>query len=191
MILFTEMSSKGANCLTDSLFFDNDCISAFLWVREESLLDKLYSGKIVIPQEVYTELSHPHTQQLKQRVDQMIASGSAELAQISVDSEEYKTYSKLALDSSSGNKLIGKGEAACIAMAKEQGGVLASNNLRDIMTYVTEYGLTHITTGDILHKALEEGLITQAEGEVIWGNMLAKRRKLGFSSFSDYITSKG
>ncbi|MEG1758674.1 MAG: hypothetical protein RR235_09500, partial [Oscillospiraceae bacterium] len=95
--------------MTDSLFFDNDCISAFLWVREESLLDKLYSGKIVIPQEVYTELAHPHTQQLKQRVDQMIASGSAELAQISVDSEEYKTYSKLALDSSSGNKLIGKG----------------------------------------------------------------------------------
>lgn len=177
--------------MTDSLFFDTDCISAFLWVREESLLDKLYSGKIIIPHAVYSELSNPHTQQLKQRVDQMIASGSAALAQISVDSEEYRTYSKLALDISSGNKLIGKGEAACIAMAKEQGGVLASNNLRDIMTYVTEYDLIHITTGDILHKALEKELITQVEGDVIWANMLAKRRKLGFSSFSDYIASKG
>lgn len=33
--------------LIDSIFFDTDCISAFLWVKNESLLEKMYSGKII------------------------------------------------------------------------------------------------------------------------------------------------
>ena len=173
--------------MTDSLFFDTDCISAFLWVGEESLLSKMYCGKIVIPQEVYSELSNPHISHLKARVDQMIASGAAEITQISVDSNEFKTYSKLALEVNPSVKLIGKGEAACIALAKESGGVLASNNLRDISQYIAEYGLEHVTTGDILLQALSDGFITQSEGETIWGNMIAKRRKLGFNTFAEYI----
>lgn len=44
--------------MTDFLFFDTDCISAFLWVNEESLLEKLYPCKIVIPKEVYNGLRH-------------------------------------------------------------------------------------------------------------------------------------
>lgn len=45
--------------LIDSIFFDTDCISAFLWVKNESLLETMYSGKIVIPKEVYDELNKP------------------------------------------------------------------------------------------------------------------------------------
>ena len=45
--------------LTEPLFFDTDCISAFLWVDNESILAKLFPGRIVIPKEVYDELSNP------------------------------------------------------------------------------------------------------------------------------------
>ena len=55
--------------MIDSLFFDNDCISAFLWVRNESLLVKLYPGRIVIPKPVYDELSYPGIAHLKARVE--------------------------------------------------------------------------------------------------------------------------
>jgi len=41
-----------------------------------------------------------------------------------------------------------------------------------------------------LIKALNKGLITEDEGNSIWASMLAKRRKLGAASFSDYIKLK-
>lgn len=64
---------------------------------------------------------------------------------------------------------------------------MASNNLKDIALYVKELGLRHITTGDILIEAFEKDLITEAEGNTIWASMLAKRRKLGANSFTEYL----
>jgi hypothetical protein len=66
---------------------------------------------------------------------------------------------------------------------------LASNNLKDIADYVKCYGLKHLTTGDILKEALERSFISEAEGNLIWSKMLAKRRKLGFLSFSDFLAA--
>ena len=81
------------------------------------------------------------------------------------------------------------GEAASISLAKEKQGILASNNLRDISAYVTEYGLSHLTTGDIMKMALDAGYINESQGNTIWANMLARKRKLGYASFSDYLAA--
>lgn len=113
------------------------------------------------------------------------------MATISVDSEAYYLYHKLTVTPDNGHKVIGPGEAASIALAKIHNGIVASNNLRDISSYIDEFGLRHITTGEILTEALERGLITEAEGNAIWISMIAKRRKLGASSFSEYILAKG
>ena len=51
--------------MTEPLFFDTDFISAFLWVDDESILAKLFPGRIVIPKEVYDELSHPSVNRYK------------------------------------------------------------------------------------------------------------------------------
>ncbi len=67
---------------------------------------------------------------------------------------------------------------------------MASNNLRDITLYIDEYGLKRMTTGDILADACQRGLIDEVEGNVIWARMIAKRRKLGAASFSDYLASE-
>lgn len=176
--------------MTDSLFFDTDCISAFLWVRNESLLAQLYPGRIVIPRPVYDELSSPRIIHLKVRIDVMVSAGLAEIVEIIVGTEEYNIFYRLTDEQGRGQKLIGKGEAASIALAKENGGIVASNNLRDIGDYVKEYQLKHITTGDILVEAYNKGLITEDEGNAIWASMLAKRRKLGAASFSDFLKSK-
>ena len=62
--------------MSDSkLFFDTDCISAFLWVGQEAILPKLYPGRIVIPEPVYDELSNPRIPHLKQRIDALKAKG--------------------------------------------------------------------------------------------------------------------
>lgn len=176
--------------MINSLFFDSDCISAFLWVKEQSLLVKLYPGRIVIPKPVYDELAYPTTPQLKERIDFLVSSNQAVLETISIDSDTYDLYQKLTKSSDKGHVIIGPGEAAAIAMAKAAGGIVASNNLKDIYPYIKEFALQHITTGDILIEAMEKGFITEDDGNSIWISMLSKRRKLGAISFSEFIKIK-
>ena len=80
--------------MIDSLFFDSDCISAFLWVGEEQILERLYAERIVIPKPVYEELSYPRIAHLKARADGMIAREKAYVEMINNDTEEYQQYYK-------------------------------------------------------------------------------------------------
>ena len=150
------------------LFFDTDCISAFLWVKGQNLITQLYSKKIVIPKQSYNEISViPHLKN-------------------AIDTAEYQLYVDL-VTGTEGHKAIGDGEAACIALAKEKSGIIASNNLKDIDYWVSSFSLNHITTGGILVEAYEKGMITENEGNKIWADMLNKRRKIGANSFSEYL----
>lgn len=171
------------------LYFDTDCLSAFLWVKDESLLSQLYPGRVIVPKQVYDELgSVPH---LQARIDILLKKGDISLMEIRSGTEEHQLYTEFTRKPKSGRTIIGHGEAASLALAKGENGIVASNNLKDISQYITEYHLKHKTTGDILIEALDCGLITENEGNTLWSNMLKKRRKLGACSFSDYLKQKG
>ena len=176
--------------MTDSLYFDTDCLSAFLWVKAEGLLTAMYSGRMIIPQQVYNELSNPAIAHLKARLDALINSGGAAVLPILANSPEYSHYLKLISMPDEGCAIIGKGEAAAITLAFASGGIVASNNMKDVSYYVTELGLRLITTGGILLKAFEQSLITEDEGNLLWSAMLAKKRKIGAASFTDYLFNK-
>lgn len=173
--------------MTDFLFFDTDCLSAFLWTRNENLLPQLYPGRIVIPRPVYTELCRPQTLHLKNRVDSLLTGKHAAIQDIAIDTEEYHAYFQLTELPAKGYKVIGNGEAASIALAKKHAGIVASNNLRDIQIYISKFGLKHTTTSDILVDAYSKNLISEQDGNTIWHNMLAKRRRLGAASFTEYL----
>ena len=175
--------------MIEPIFFDTDCLSAFLWVNNQSLLAQLYPGRVAIPDAVYSELSNPHIPHLKARIDGMISSGNAQIRDIQAGTAEHALYRKLTSNPSAGHMIIGRGEAAGIVLAKSQGGILASNNLRDISPYIREFSLQHVTTGDILKEALGQGLITEATGNQLWQGMLKKRRQLGYQTFSDFLAS--
>lgn len=172
--------------MTNDMFFDTDCISAFLWINNTNILQSLYGGNIVLPGPVYQELSNPCIRHIKQRADTLINGGVASIKYIDVGTEEYELYNML-INDEKGAKGIGKGEASGIALAKIYNGILASNNYKDISPYIKRYNLKHIDTGQILVEALNKGLITETEGNTIWSQMLAKRRMLPASSFSDYL----
>ena len=186
-IWFMVMKKRTVMLLTEPLFFDTDCISAFLWINNQSLLAQLYPGRVVIPSAVYEELSNPGVSYLKKRIDVMIADKSAQVEDIQLHTAEYDIYRKLTISPDPGHVIIGKGEAAAIALAKEKNGILASNNLRDILTYVSEYELLHMTTGDILLEAYDKKMIKEDEGNALWQEMLRKRRRLGYKTFSEYL----
>lgn len=171
--------------MTEKYFFDTDCLSAFLWVREESILAKLYAGRIILPAQVYYELQRvPH---LLERVDTLRNQGALSVESMEIGSVEYKDYVRMTNSPEDGMRIIGRGEAAGIAMAKQRKGTLASNNLRDIRPYVEKYGISHITTGDILIAAMDVGIITEAEGNTIWSEMIRRRRMLPTETFSGYL----
>jgi len=176
--------------LTDSIFFDNDCLSAFLWVGNENLLVKLYPGRVVIPKQVYDELSAPGVAHLKAKVDVLLTNKQVSITEIVVGTELFDLYYQLTVKPDVGHVIIGRGEAASIVLAKFNNGIVASNNLKDISSYITEFGLKHMTTGDIFIEALNKGNITESQANTLWFEMLRKRRKLGANTFSDYLKSK-
>jgi predicted nucleic acid-binding protein len=145
---------------------------------------------VIIPKPSYDELSNPTVPHLKQRVDYLINSNQVKLSTIEVNSDEYELYIKLTNSPDEGHKIIGRGEAASIILAKKNNGIVASNNIKDIQQYIQEFNLKHITTGDILYEALSKGYITEVQGNLIWASMIAKRRKLGASTFSEFIKNR-
>ena len=175
--------------MTEKYFFDTDCLSAFLWVREESILARRYPGRIILPMQVYNEIQRvPH---LQARVDVLKDQGDLSVESMETGSAEYLDYLQMTSSPEGGMRIIGRGEAAGIAMAKHRDGTLASNNLRDVRLYVEKYEIAHITTGDILIEAMNAGIITEADGNTIWAEMIKKRRMLPTATFSEYLIVYG
>lgn len=81
--------------MTDDLFFDTDCLSAFLWINNTNILETLYGGKIVIPGPVYQELSNPCIPHIKKRADSLLDNNIVKLQQIDTNKEEYRLYRSL------------------------------------------------------------------------------------------------
>jgi predicted nucleic acid-binding protein len=175
--------------MTEQVFFDTDCLSAFLWVERENLIVLLYRNRIVLPQQVYDEISR--ISHLKMRVDRLISNSLATKVSITTNSQEERLYRDLISASpNTGLRPIGRGEASALTLAKFNNGILGSNNMRDIVAYVRLYNLKHITTGDILIQALEAGGITEGQGNGIWKDMLSRQRMLPTDTFTNFLKMK-
>ena len=188
-ILSLEMMMRGMKLLTKDIFIDTDCISAFLWAGNESLLSQLYPGRIVMPKPVYDEIDRPTLAWMKARVDSMIIAGNLTVVDLTSVTEEFDLYYKLTESPDEGYRIIGAGEASSIALAKAKNGIVASNNFNDILMYINKYSLEYTTTADILVDAYKRGMIDENQGNMIWAKMLRKRRRLGAESFSDYLST--
>ena len=124
--------------MTDSVFFDTDCFSSFLWTSSENLLINLFPGKIIIPKPVYDEISCPSVQHLKLRVDSLVSNKLAKIKTILTGTEAFNLYYQLTVLPGYGRMVIGKGEAASIALAKCNNGIVDSNNMKDISSCIRE-----------------------------------------------------
>lgn len=180
------MDSRGTG-MTETLFFDTDCLSSFLWVGREDIILLRYHGRIVIPQFVYDEFCRPGVQHLCRKLDNMLSAKAVIRMEIMQGTAEAKLFRCLTKTPDQGRPAIGKGEASALVLAKAHGGIIASNNLRDIKAYATEFGIPILTTADIMVEAFTDYFITQEVGDAIWKDMLLKRRKLPAGSFSDYL----
>lgn len=174
--------------MTEPLFLDTDCLSTFLVVGQENLVLRLYAGRIGIPQQVYEELKKVHF--MKSKVDALRQAGKVVLYQISASTVEGDLYFKLINKPDQGYKVIGNGEAAAITLTKQYNGILGSNNMRDILPYIRLYHLQHRTSADIMAEALDQHLISEGQGNVIWRDMRQRNRKLPADTFTEFLASR-
>lgn len=174
--------------MTEQLFLDTDCFSTFLVVGHENLILQLYAGRIGIPQQVYAELRKAVF--LKNKIDALLTARRMVLYHIDAGTESEALYLKLTTSPDKGYKLIGSGEAAAIALAKQHDGILGSNNLRDILPYIRLFNLKHRTSADVMVEALDQHLISEGQGNVIWRDMLRRNRKLPTDTFSEFLVSR-
>ncbi len=157
-------------------------------VGHENLVLRLYAGRIGIPQPVYDELKKVYF--LKSTVDSLRKAGKVILYQITAGTVEGDLYFKLITKPDKGYKIIGRGEAAAITLTRQYNGILGSNNLRDILPYVRLYCLQYRTSADIMAEALEQHMISEGQGNVIWRNMLDRGRKLPHDTFSEFLKNR-
>lgn len=165
------------------IFYDTDCLSCFISIDDVSILRQLFE-KVIIPYEVYKEFSK--IPRLKMRVDKLINEKFIEVIDFETTSEIYKFFVELHRGYLF-DKEMGRGEAAAIALAVKNNGIIASNNTRDIMKAVEKYDLMRIKTGDILVKAYNCEIISENEGNQLWRKMLNQKRYLTEASFTDYL----
>ena len=167
----------------EKIFYDTDCLSCFISINDVSILQKLFT-KVIIPHAVYDEFSK--VGKLKMRVDKLINEKFIAVKDFDTDSNDYKLFVKLHRGYLF-DKEIGKGEAAALALAIINNGIIASNNTKDIIKAVEKYKIKRIKTGDILVKAYNCKIITENEGNQLWKKMLNQKRYLTENSFSEYL----
>jgi hypothetical protein len=154
------------------VFFDTDCLAAFLWVRREYLLVQLCLGQLILPYPVFKELLR--VPPLRKPVNGLLHQGYFQRMEILTGTPEARTYFELTTRGVGGLRPLGNGEAAALTLAKAHNGFVASNNFRDIGPYLSMYSLRNLPTGFILGQAHANGLITEAEGNQIWTAMLSR-----------------
>ena len=164
------------------VILDSDFLSSFAWVNRLDILEGLYSGRMIVLEEVLEELRRvPH---LASRVELSIRNGHIRSEAMLADSPEALQLAEfLELGR------YGIGEASCMAYLTQHDGIFGSNNLSDIKAFCTRSKKQLLTTADVLHQAYKAGLIDLNEADEIWAGMLSKRRKLPASSFTEYLST--
>jgi hypothetical protein len=171
--------------MTEQIFFDTDCLSSFLWAGSENLLVRLYKGQIALPAQVLNELRK--VIQFRSKIDALIRNKYVLLCSIEVGTPEADLYMQLTTKPDPGYKIIGRGEASAISMTRFRNGILGSNNLRDILPYIKLFQLKYLTTSIILVQALNNKLINEGQGNVIWKDMVNRGIYLPTATFSDFL----
>jgi hypothetical protein len=170
---------------TDHFFFDTDCLSTFLLTDTENFLFRICPNAFV-PKTVYVELSR--ISKLKTKTDFLLRKQQIVLKDIILRTSEFDMYCDMISDNEMNIPIIGKGEAAVITFAYYNNGVVASNNLRDILFYVNKYHLDFITTADILTEFYDRQFIGWLDMERLW-KRIAQHSLMPNGSFSEYYQS--
>ena len=152
---------------SNGILLDADILSHFIAAGEQNLIKKIFAGQyLLLPDQVYLEASRcPWDPGRKRTLDQWILDNRVLLIQFPADvsSPVADEYFRLKAE----NPRLGKGERACMAIAKYHHDIIASSNFRDIAPYCRLNSITYLGMLDILWIAIQNAIIDETRADRI------------------------
>jgi predicted nucleic acid-binding protein len=174
------MTKKSNN---PKILLDCDVIIHFISAGKQLLLPKIFPNRFVILDKVFEELMKRPSNKIP--VGNFIEYSKIEVIPIPNKIEIIKEYSKL-------KKVVGDGEAACMAVARITNDYIASSNLKDIKAYCEEHHIVYLTTMDILLEAYQLKIMNELECDEFIKEVKLKGSKLIYTidSIVEYQNTK-
>lgn len=157
---------------SSGILLDADVISHFMASGEQALLCKVFSNDLLmIVDQVYTEASYcPWDPLRKEKLDTLIKDSHIFRLSFPQDlsSQVVDEYFRLKAE----NPRLGKGERACLSIARFHNDVIASSNFRDVASYCSVHNIVYLGFLDILWIAMKTNLLTEDAANAIVGNAI-------------------
>lgn len=182
-ILFIE----GIRLVNKPIFYDADVLICFLAINRCEILKKLFS-KIIIPSPVYYELIRIEKyENLKDELNSLINEGFVEIQEFDFASPEETNFNLIHRGYWTNGNPIGRGESAAMAFAIENKGIVASNNLSDVVDICEDYEIPIITSSIILAFSFKLDLMPKNEIDLVWQEILCNTKQiLPKQTFDEY-----
>jgi predicted nucleic acid-binding protein len=157
---------------------DSNVLINLMHVHRLDLLGRIPRHEFVVPDHVREELTAPGS---RERLDDAIRSGTLKLELLD-DLDALSVFANLI-------RHIGRGEAACIALAAKHGWSIASDEKRRFRREaVTRLGEDRIIgTPDVFVLAIHAALLTTDEADADKSVLEQHRFKMMFASFRDLV----
>jgi predicted nucleic acid-binding protein len=157
---------------------DADVMSHFFAGESASLLNMVFPGRLAIVKEVEDELRV--LRRFNHLLDNFVKLCQVEL--VSFPDDDGLTLEYVTL-----RRVFGKGESACMALARHRGNYIASSNLRDIKAYCQQHRITYYTTFDILHLAVKGRHLSVPDCNAFITKVKASGSKMPFTTYEEYL----
>lgn len=158
---------------------DANILINFMRAERLSLFGALTSFEFVLPAEVVAEITDPVQQE---QLEAALTRGELRTIVLE-DISELTTYAEL-------RRMMGKGEAACLALAEARGWIVASDEKkrfrREVRARLGEGRL--VTTAGLFVLAIRAGLLSVEEADQAKAMLERHRFRMKFQSFRELVT---
>ncbi len=167
------------------ILFDADVIGHFISSGNAAMLCRIFPNKKIVLKIVAEEVRrHPL---LRDPLNQLMSSG--ELEQIPMPSSTAILLEFASLQHS--NK--GPGESACMAVARFDPNIIASNNWKDVKAYCELHQIAYLSTMDFIYEAYRSGLMQLADCDYMIYKLLTQKKpaKIPCTKLEEYCKKNG
>ena len=176
------------NTANEDIYLDTDFLKSFIDTGSQHYISSLNAGKLVIPNVVDKELRKLYGNvQYNKHITNSTCLPAYEI-QVIEDWEEVRIYESLT--DPCNDYFTGPGEAAALAMVKVRGGILASNNMKDVLQHATQWNLRHITSLRVIAMEAIKGNVSYPDTNYVLRSMKTANRKLpSYNTIQELINS--
>lgn len=159
------------------ILFDADVLIHFSKAEALDVLLELYPGRISVLEQVRQELWETSVARIW--LETQFAEGTVEHIVLPSVGEVIQEYAQLI-------SRMGKGESACLVLAKYDDRYLASSNIRDIQKYCNKNKIGFVTTMDVICMLEDAEIWDRADCDAFITTVKSRGSRLPVKTLGEY-----